>query len=410
MRNHRALFNDRKVAALRPDDGDARTDFYDEALTGFGVRVSATGRKTWMVFPRIGGKMQRVTLRDPKTGKSTYPDVGLARARELAKLALQKATTGRDINAERAVARVQTFGALGIEYMDKHAKKNKKSWQRDGSILRCELAAWADKPVADIRRKDVRAVLDAMVERGAPVYANRVLSLVSKVLNFALDREWVEFNVAARMAKPTKEKSRSRVLNEREVAAVWAHLSRPPVNPGPAGRRPRIELWPLLTAWMRLRLVTAQRPGEILSMRWSDIDWRDNVWTIPEAVAKNGIEHRVPLSSLALDVLQPLKAACTDVDGFVFEGIRSPKDRANVLDGLTLPNLQLRDLRRTAATMMGDLRITDETIGRVLNHKKKTITGRVYNLARYDPEKRAALDALAAKLSDVVDGVKSEAA
>src|SRR5688572_30456457 len=94
--------NDRAVAGLKPQPG--QIDYFDRALPGFGVRVSPKGRKTYVLLHRINGKLQRLTLIDPDTSRSTYPDVKLARARELARSALQRSTVGRDPAAERKTA------------------------------------------------------------------------------------------------------------------------------------------------------------------------------------------------------------------------------------------------------------------------------------------------------------------
>ena len=82
-------------------------------------------------------------------------------------------------------------------------------------MIRQELDVWGDRPVASIRRADVRELLEQIVDRGAPVLANRVLALVRKMLNFAIDQDWIDANPAAKMARPGAEKARSRVLSER---------------------------------------------------------------------------------------------------------------------------------------------------------------------------------------------------
>lgn len=106
------------------------------------------------------------------------------------------------------------------------------------------------------------------------------------------------------MKAPAKEKSRDRVLKEAEIHALWQALD---------------EEDPLVAGTFKLRLLTAQRGIEVLSMRWSDIDgeW----WTIPAEVSKNGLQHRVPLSPQVLVVLEQLRPLTRD-SGWVFD---SPK-------------------------------------------------------------------------------------
>jgi integrase len=183
-------------------------------------------------------------------------------------------------------------------------------------MVRQELKAWRDTPVAALRRRDVIELLDAIVECGAPVLANRVLSLISKVLNFGINPDWLESSVAAKMPKPTAEQSRSRVLTEDEIKVVCAH----PDKPAPKDENER--LWTLTRAALKLRFVTAQRGREVITMRWSDID--GSLWTIPADVAKNKLPHRVWLSASALTTLSAVKARTVTSDAqsnsFVFAG------------------------------------------------------------------------------------------
>jgi len=110
---------------------------------------------------------------------------------------------------------------------------------------------------------------------------------VGETKPFGIEREAVETNPAQRVKPPTRERSQDRVLKDEEIRAVWQALD--DENPVVAGT-------------YKLRLLTAQRGIEVLSMRWSDIDgeW----WTIPAEVSKNALPHRVPLSPQALAVLE----------------------------------------------------------------------------------------------------------
>ena len=142
------------------------------------------------------------------------------------------------------------------------------------------------------------------------------------------------------------EKARSRVLREDELRAVVTYLDRPapetPTRPSGANGRSR--------AALRLRLVTAQRGGEVIAMRWGDID--GDWWTIPAEDAKNKLPHRVPLTAAALDVLKTVKAEADDDAEYVFAGIRGTRQRRGALDGLNVKDVRPHDFRRTAASRM----------------------------------------------------------
>jgi integrase len=126
------------------------------------------------------------------------------------------------------------------------------------------------RPTA-ISRSDVREILDRIVARGSKVAANRVRALISKIYSFGLQRELVDHNPVVGVAKPTGEESRERVLTDDEIRRVWAACETQ-------------NDW--VAAWFRLRLVTAQRGGELLQMRWQDIDASGAWWTIPASSSR----------------------------------------------------------------------------------------------------------------------------
>jgi integrase len=148
-----------------------------------------------------------------------------------------------------------------------------------------------------------------------------------------------------------------------------------------------------------LRLLTAQRGKEVISLRWRDID--GDWWTIPPEVAKNGLPHRVPLTAPALGVLEALRAE--SVGDYVFAGVRSARDRHGLLDGLGLNDVRPHDFRRTAATMMTGASIPRLVVAKVLNHVSADagVTA-IYDRHSYDAEKRQALETWARTLDAIV--------
>ena len=196
--------------------------------------------------------------------------------------------------------------ALVAEYLAKYARKFKKSAAEDERILaRDVLPAWGDRSVRDLTRGDIRALVEGIADRGAPVMANRTLAVIRRVLNFAIDYDWVEANPAARVRKPAPEVSRDRVLDDNEIRRLWRVLSHFPTTaerpaPGRKARQgtatdPICPINETHAALLKLRLLTAQRGGEVALMRWRDLDLKDGWWTIPGAFTKNGKPHRVPL-------------------------------------------------------------------------------------------------------------------
>src|SRR6266404_3065327 len=174
--------------------------------------------------------------------------------------------------------------------MERHAKvhKRERSWREDQRMIDRELLPrWRHRKANDIKRRDVQELLDDTVTRGSPIQANHTFALVRKMFNFALQREIVEINPCMGMGRPTRPRQRDRVLTYEEIRALWQALDAQPRDVADA---------------LRLELLTAQRGGEILSMRWEDPDLGSGWWTIPAIYAKNGRSHRVPLSPQVLAI------------------------------------------------------------------------------------------------------------
>jgi integrase len=267
-------------------------------------------------------------------------------------------------------------------------------------------------------------------ERQAPVMANRTLALISKILNFAIENEWLEVNPCCRVRRPAKEQQRDRVLNRSEILALWSSLViEQQRSSHPGCQRQRYQT----AAALQLQLLTAQRRREILTMKWSDVeaDWENpstesGWWTIPAEHAKNNRSHRVPLSAPALRILAALRSHGTamlvrsnstrmlkrlplrEASEWVFSSPKHDKpvawiqravDRVRERSGLE--DFRGHDLRRTAASHMAGMGIPRLVIKKILNHVERDITA-VYDRHSYDDEKRKALDQWAQVLDAVV--------
>jgi integrase len=215
----------------------------------------------------------------------------------------------------------------------------------------------------------------------------------------------VPFNPVAGLPKPAKEKSRERVLSEDEIRRLWTACET---------QSPRV------SAWFRLRLATAQRGGELLQMRWKDIDEASHFWTIPGESVKNENGHRVFLNDKARELIAsvPRREGATwvfplDVMGdYKHVGRRLAQGtRANIIaKAKTKPgerdraDIRGHDLRRTAASFMASGGVPRFVISRILNHSdEKDITG-VYDRYSYDAEKRAAMDFWNRQLTAILEG------
>lgn len=383
------------------------------------MTVLPSGRKQFSVRYRFRGKQRRFLLGE-------FPAITLAVARKRARKAQSEVDDGRDPAGERRAAKAapaDSVSALVQDYL-KHAKRFKRSADEDERILRVYvLPRWRDRSVRELSRRDVRALVEPIAER-APVMANRVLALIRRMLNFGLARDWVDANPAARMERPGVERSRDRVLTDDEIRALWGLLSRQPARhekAAPNRRRakqtetgaPICPLRPPLAAVQKIRLLTAQRGGEVLGMRWSEVDLNGGWWTIPADRSKNGEPHRVPLSAEAMAIV---RAQVTDPaqdppkDALVFAGIAgaSLASRARKAGAILSRALGFEfrghDLRRTAATRMAEAGVPREHIAHVLNHVEGARVTRIYDRYAYDREKQRAVETWARALKSILDG------
>ncbi len=225
------------------------------------------------------------------------------------------------------------------------------------------LPAWKSLPVTEIRRRDVTQMLDRIVARGAPIHANRVRALVSKMFNFALTRELVEFNPVAGVPAPSPEQTRDRVLSEDEIRQLWAVWS---------------QEGSISAAALKMLLLTGQREMEVLTMAWQAIS--SSWWTISASSTKNKRSHRVYLADPTLVLLDALRPKTGD-RAWVFASPRTSRHIVSLSNAIErfrddsgIYDWCPHDLRRTAATHMGRLGVSRVAIGRILNHAERGVT------------------------------------
>jgi integrase len=435
---------DATVRALRP--ADVRCDVPDGRVPGLYLSVLPSGRKQWTLRYRTQGKQRRLVLGE----YGDAPKLTLSKAREAAEKQRPQIREGGDPVQTRALAkakRADTVEALAADYLAKHARKRKRTAAEDDRILtRDVLPHWRDRSVQAITRRDVRDVLARIVDRGAPIAANRTLEIIRKMFNFGISHDWLEHNPAARIEKPGVEHTRDRVLTDDEIRRLWAVLDRVPNTaqkqaPGrrrakaDAHGRPFCPISPALAAVTKLRLVTAQRGGEVVRMRWADVDLPGRWWTIPAEHAKNGLAHRVPLTSRAIAIIEARQPDADQRVGYVFADTRTrppvkPATKADADAGVPVQrmkkagaalaraltadlratgvpdapavNIRSHDLRRTAATRMASAGVSRLVIGKVLNHVEPGVTA-IYDRHGYDREKVDALATWARELDRILD-------
>jgi integrase len=377
----------RSVARLKPPDV-GQIDYFDDSLPGFGLRVSAGGRRAWVLLYRHGTLKRRLTL-------GPYPDLPLAAARDKARDHLREVAHGRDPAAEKAAGRkAETFAELAENYLERYAKKRKRSWRKDElALARDLLPRFATLKATAITRRDINRLLDSIVDRGAPIQANRTFGILRRIYSWGIERDIVAVNPCHGIRAPGEEKARDRVLTPDELRAVWNALAPEQAQ---------------ISAMFKLRILTAQRGGEVSTIRRSDFDLQSAWWTIPGELSKNGLAHRVPLAPQVVEIVkEALRSAGDDECLFpsptsdgpvrsIWRAVARIRKRSGV-------EFRPHDLRRTAASLMTGMGISRLTVSKILNHVESDITS-VYDRHSYDAEKRQALEAWAARVEQIVSG------
>jgi site-specific recombinase XerD len=304
-----AQLTDPHVRRLAP--GFKPIDVRDGLARGLIFQVLPSGRKLWTLRYRFRGSQRRLALGE-------YPAVSLAKARHAAEAARTKIRNGAGPAGEQRTARkapTDTIAALVKEYVAKHVRAKMRAPAEEERILNVEvLPTWQDRSVRELPRRDVRALVEPIIERGSPVMANRVLAVIRRMLNYGVRNDWLDANPASLIEKPGRETSRERVLTDDEVRRIWRLLSRQPMTSERAAPRrkrstgtrddPICPVAPAMAAVIKVRLLTAQRGGEVVRMRWQDVDLDAGWWTIPGEFSKNGRAHRVPLLADAIALIK----------------------------------------------------------------------------------------------------------
>ena len=375
----KASLTDLLVKAL-PSPAAGQTEVWDVKMPGFGIRISPSGTKAFVLVYRFQGRSRRLTL-------GRYPSMSLAEARAQAHQALVDLAGGNDpIAVKQAPAASGTIPAAIDMFIAMHCEQNNKAstTKETTRILRANFSStWRARNLADISKRDVVAVLDTIVQRGSLGSANHALSAIRKFFNWCVERGMLEVSPCFGVKNPAKNGKRDRLLSDAELLAVW--------------RAAAVDGFPLAPI-VQLLILTGQRRGEVTGLRWVDLDLDADLWSLPAEFTKAGRAHAVPISPLAKRIVlamprvhDTLLFPARGVSEKSYDGFNKAKSRLDLACGFS--DWTLHDLRRTAATGMARLGIAPHVIERVLNHASGSFAGvaGIYNRFGYLAEMRQAL-------------------
>ena len=349
--------------------GTGNRIYYDDQITGFGLRITAAGAKSFILNYRIGGRERRFTL-----GAYGPDQWTLVRARKRAGELRRMIDNGVDPLGDRQEARTApTMDDLCKRFEDDHFTKLRPTTSREyrGIIERYILPEMKHLKVADVSYGDVDRLHRRITKTGAPYRANRAVAILSKMFALAIKWCWRTDNPAKGIER-NQEMKRHRYLSADE----WARLGMALAEHHDSQAANII----------RLLLLTGARRGEVQAMRWPQLDLDAGVWTKPASLTKQKALHRIPLSDAACLLLRTLKSSAEPGAVFVFPGRTGPHrveikgNWAAICKAAGITEARIHDLRHTYASVLASAGQSLPIIGALLGHSQPQTTARYAHL------------------------------
>ena len=401
-------FTDTMVKNIRPSE---KLGEYSEG-GGFCLRVTPKGKKSWVYSYKFNGKSKRFTV-------GYYPALSVAEARKAVVDAGLLKDNGidpmqekknKDIKAKQEKQReLQTIEWLANDFYARYIANNRKAPQQIRQQIDADIVPLLGQfNIEEITTRQITLALEKIVDRGAPVHANKVLSTIKQMFTYAVSKGITERNPALLIKAKNiggVEPPRNRYLSYEEIKSVWAYF----------GDNSKHGTHPATIVALKILLLTGARTGSLIKARFDEIDFEGSLWTIPPEHLKLKLTeahkpHKVHLSKLVKQLFLELR----DLSGgnFVLPGRdgRGPANdklfsrfvaRTRGKVGGIEEHFNVHDFRATFSTHLAGLGVAPHISELCLGHKLPAIMA-TYNKHEYLPERKTALELWSDKIEMLV--------
>jgi integrase len=365
-----------------PTPEQGKTITLDSEVVGFGARVTANGARSYVLryVVRGSGRERTFTIGDVTVWRCT---AARDKARELRRQVADGGDPLGQIEEERAAP---TLPDLIERFKAEHLPRKRPSTRDDyerSLRLHIEPHFGQHTKVADVRFEDVDALHRKITAAGSPYQANRTIALLSKMFNLAQRWRWRATNPCKGIEKNT-EYHRRRYLSGDELTLLTKALAK-------HGDQQ-------VANAIRVMLLTGARRGEVLGMRWSNVDLGAGVWSKPASSTKQKEHHQVPLSAPARQLLSDIQRRqkrTGERSRFVFPSngasghlVEIKKSWRLITKTAGIEGLRIHDMRHSYASQLVSGGASLPLIGALLGHASPSTTAR-YSHLHHDPLRAA---------------------
>lgn len=341
----------------------------DAELKGFGLRVMASGAKSFIVEKRIDGHVKRITL-------ARYGELTVEQARKQALKLLGQVAMGTNPIAERERTRMQakTLGEAFEDFLKVRKNLSPRTIYEYRLFMKGPLADWDRRPLNRITR-DLALQRHFALGARSESYANGTMRFLRSLFNFAIAQYEDGFGNPLLQLNPVHRITQTRAWfrSERRRTVIKVHQLPAWYRAVCALRSDSASAAETVADYLLLLLFTGLRRQEAAGLTWEHVDLQDRTLTIP--APKNHVPHVLPLSDFLVELLERRK--CYAKNAYVFPGdgplgrLIEPKRQIARVIARSEVTFTIHDLRRTFITIAEAIDTSPYTIKRLVNHKMR---------------------------------------